>query len=58
MTRSGQPGRTVMVGWMLRLRSVIRALLDRIVLTPVDGKLEVDLVGDIAGIMALAIGQK
>jgi DNA invertase Pin-like site-specific DNA recombinase len=35
---------------------LIRALLDRIVLTPVDGKLAVDLEGDLAGVMALATG--
>jgi hypothetical protein len=34
----------------------VRALLDRIVLTPADGELEVDLVGDLAGIIVLALG--
>ncbi len=37
---------------------LIRALLDRIVLTPTNGALDVDLVGDLAGIMTLATGQK
>ena len=37
---------------------LIRALIDRIVLTPVNGALEVDLVGDLAGIITLATDQK
>lgn len=39
---------------------IIRSLIDRIVLTPVDGekRLSIDLMGDLAGILTMATGRK
>ena len=36
----------------------IRSLIERVVLTPVDGKLAIDLYGEIAGILRMAAGHK
>ena len=36
----------------------IRSLIERVVLTPVDGKLAIDLYGEIAGILKMAAGHK
>ena len=38
----------------LRAVEVLRSLVDRIVLTPEDGELRIDVVGDIAGILTVA----
>lgn len=34
---------------------ILRSLIDRIVLTPEDGELKIDVVGDLAGILTIAI---
>ena len=33
---------------------ILRSLVDQIVLTPVDGKMEIDVQGDLAGILTIA----
>ena len=38
--------------------NLVRSLVDKIVLTPSDGKLQVDLAGDLAAILAMATNKK
>src|SRR5690606_7448702 len=36
----------------------LRSLVDRIILTPVDGKMEIDVQGDLAGILTISVQSK
>jgi len=45
-------------GKRVEAAEIIRSLVDRIVLTPVDGRIEIDVQGDLAGILTLSAKTK
>src|SRR5690606_12667757 len=45
-------------GKRIEAADTLRSLVDRIILTPVDGKMEIEVQGDLAGILTISVQTK